>query len=132
MDFKEVCNNLDKYCNKCTDQKNKVLCAKNFISCNYTERIDMLQLKAEALNEDYGYYFSLILAEIGIALSIFGILVSIVFGLLRADESISYAMLILFLIMILGGVVFIFVCRFNKIKDWRSYILVALDELLAL
>ncbi len=133
MDFKNICNDLDQYCNKCKKEKNKVICAKNFILENYPERNDWLRLKAVAMDNDYGYGFSLILTEAGIAFSVFGILFSIVSVLDKTtnkSETFNYAILIILFAMIVGITVGSFVQRFIKTKKWKSYILVAIDELL--
>lgn len=133
MNFKNICNDLDKYCNKCKKEKNKVMCAKKFILYNYPEKNDWLRLKAEAMDNDYGYGFSLILAEAGIAFSVFGILFSIVSALdqtINKNKTVSYAIIIIFFLVIVGIMIWSFAQRFSKIKKWKSYILVAIDELL--
>lgn len=132
MDFKNICNDLDQYCNKCKE-KNKVICAKNFILENYPERNDWLRLKVVAMDNDYGYGFSLILAEAGIAFSVFGILFSIVSALdetTTKNETLNYAIIVTLFVVIVGIMIWPFAQRFSKIKKWKSYILVAIDELL--
>lgn len=133
MDFKNICNDLDQYCNKCKKEKNKVICAKNFILENYPERNDWLRLKVVAMDNDYGYGFSLILAEAGIAFSVFGILFSIVSALdetTTKNETLNYAIIVTLFVVIVGIMIWPFAQRFSKIKKWKSYILVAIDELL--
>lgn len=133
MDYKEICEKLDDYWYQCPKEMNKVICAKEFISHNFKEREMLLQLKAQTLDEDCGYGLSLLLTEIGSVLSVIGILFSIVNALddsIAKIKTIGYALLAVGMIIIFLSLIVRFTYRFRKVRKWRNYILVAIEELL--
>lgn len=133
MDYKEICEKLDDYWYQCPKEMNKVVCAKEFISHNFKDRELLLQLKAQTLDEDFGYGLSLLLAEIGSAFSVTGVLFSIVNALddsIAKIKTIEYALLDVGVILIFLSLIVIFTCRFRKVRKWRNYILVAIEEIL--
>ena len=92
MEFKEICNRLDNYCDKCDKEKNKVVCAKQFISNEFKDENSLLELKAQAMEEDFGNGLSLLLSEAGSAISVLGLLLSAVSTLAGKLQILKYAM----------------------------------------
>ena len=138
MSFKEICNELDDYFKK-DEEINKVMCVKKFFSRKAFDRNTLLLIKAEALDEDFGGAFSLLLSEAGAALSVFGIMLSII-SMVNSGDAMNvpivrnsvygYAFIIIGLMIAVGAVVYNFSRRFKKVEKWRNYVLVSIDALL--